>query len=183
MHCHTIKPFSFYSLCFLASYRLPPLFSLTSSRVKASGGQYLQMTRNKNSRSFKIHVKYIQIGLVKGSHRQHWGWLQFPWHKTMAVRFPWRKNKEGLRLVPRGSTLVLSIYRMYSYLPAPACRLSLCTGWPANVFSVKTHRLIHWDSLEDKCRIPACAVSEFLISDQLHEAVFLQKLTAPRLVK
>lgn len=144
MHCHTIKPFSFYSLCLLASYRLPPLFSLTSSRVKASGGQYLQMTRNKNSRSFKIHVKYIQIGLVKGSHRQHWGWLQFPWHKTMAVRFPWRKNKEGLRLVPRGNTLVLSIYRMYSYLPAPACRLSLSTGWPATVFSVKTHRLIHW---------------------------------------
>jgi hypothetical protein len=30
----------------------------------------------------------------------------------MVVRFPWRKNKEGLRWVPRGNTLVLSIYRM-----------------------------------------------------------------------
>jgi hypothetical protein len=169
-----IKRFGFYSLCLLAFHRLWPHFSLTSSTAKASWGQYLQMTRNKNSRSFKIHVKYIQIGLVKGSQWQHWGWLQFPWHKTMAVRFPWRKNKEGLRLVPGGNTLVLSIYRIYSYLPTPECQVISRHRATPNCLLCEHPRTetltLH---LEKKHSISARVVVQSVITYQFHRAEFL----------
>jgi hypothetical protein len=53
------------------------------------------------------------------------------------------------------------------------CNCLLCKDPPTDSLSL---------SLEDKC-IPACAVSQSIITDQLHGAVFHQKLTAPRLVK
>lgn len=62
---------------------------------------------------------------------------------------------------------VISLHRV-------TCNCLLCKETPTDALSL---------SLEDKCHIPAYAVSQSVISDQLHGVVFLQKLTAPRPVK
>ena len=62
---------------------------------------------------------------------------------------------------------VISLHRV-------TCNSLLCKDTPTDSLSLR---------LEDKCRIPACAISQSVITDQLHGAVFLQKLTALRLVK
>lgn len=62
---------------------------------------------------------------------------------------------------------VISLHRV-------TCNCLLCKDPPTDSLNL---------SVEDKFRIPACAVALSVIIDQLHGAVFLQKLTAPRLVK